>query len=114
MNVDVKAKEGWVLVESPTAKLASHEVASSACWIAAELDSDPEPDSGSNPDPSSVVVPVVLGESLEDLRLHENKFQITYQLQEYSKINKMNQCPNYYKKHHSAVAKTVTIFILLK
>lgn len=49
--------------ESPVAKLASHEVASSACSSA---DSEP----GSDPDPS-IVVPAVSGdESLEDFELH--------------------------------------------
>lgn len=86
INVDVKAKEGRVLVESPTAKLASHEVASSACWIAAgsELESDSKPGSDPAPNSSSVgaVDPMILGESLEDFRLHENKFQFTYQLRD--------------------------------
>lgn len=63
----VKVKEGWVLVESPVAILASHEVASSACWIAAESKPDADSDPDSDPGPS--------GESLEDFRLHKHKFQ---------------------------------------
>jgi hypothetical protein len=62
IKVDEKAIEGWALDESPVAKLASHEVASSAC-----VSAEPEPDSG--PDPSVVVPAVSGGESLEDFKL---------------------------------------------
>ena len=65
INVYDKVREGQVLAESPVAKLASHSVvANSACSI------------GPEPDPSVVVPAVVGGESLEDFRLHKNKFQI--------------------------------------
>lgn len=63
IKVDEKAKEGWALDESPVAKLASHEVASSAC-LSAESEPDFDPD-------SFVVVPAISGgESLEDFKLH--------------------------------------------
>lgn len=66
-NVVSKAKGLCVLIESPVAKLASHELANEACWMVPESApaSDPDPD----PDPA-IVVPVVIGEeSLDDFRL---------------------------------------------
>lgn len=65
------------------AKLASHSVvANSACSI------------GLDPDPSVVIPAVVGGESLEDFRLHKNKFQILNYNDTYEHQAKIR---NYYK-----------------
>lgn len=74
-TIAVSKAKGRVLVESPVAKLASHELANEACEIVPE--SVPESDT----DPP-FVVPVITGEeSLEDFRLpHTIKKNIENQL----------------------------------
>lgn len=74
-TIAVSKAKGRVLIESPVAKLASHELANEACEIVPE--SVPESDT----DPP-IVVPVTAGEeSLEDFRLpHRIKKNIENQL----------------------------------
>lgn len=71
-TIAVSKAKGRVLIVSPVAKLASHELANEACWIVPE--SDPDPDPG-----PPIVVPVATGEeSLEDFKLpHTNEREKT-------------------------------------
>ena len=66
----------WVLVESPVAKLASHELASAASSTSPDSELvDPAIPSPVPPVPGSFV-PVAFGfESLADFRLHKDTFK---------------------------------------
>lgn len=66
-NANCICEMDWLLLESPVAKLASHEFANSASCTA--------PDSAPPP-PCSSAVPVGFGdESVADFRLHNSIFQ---------------------------------------
>lgn len=66
-NAVSKAKGWCVLIESPVAKSASHELANEAPWIAPWSAPEPEPDSV--PSPPAAVPATTGAESLHDFRL---------------------------------------------